>query len=756
MYLPSGTELNNRYKILRILGHGGFGITYAAIDNILNVQVAVKEYFPSQFATRAEGQTRVDVLTGERQGYYEHGLKKYLEEAQAIAQFSHHVNIVSARDYFEANHTAYMVMEYIEGVTLKAYLEQRHDRIPFEEAREIMLPVMSALGEVHLAGMLHRDISPDNIYLTTTRQVKVLDFGAARYYAGEHSRSLSVILKPGYAPEEQYRSSGKQGAWTDVYATGATFYRLITGKTPPEALDRKEEDTLEPPSKLGIFIPAKAEEAILKSLAINAGQRFQNIAEFQAALADKTPLPEPLTGTILEPFQAKPAEAPVKVASEAPMAATAAKKGFTSKHLIYLFSGVVGLALVASLMWMIMSGPDKNLTKSADKPAESKPAVQMSAEAQFDKGLRYYEGKEVAQDYALAQSWFDKAAAQGDAKAQYYLGLMYDDGRGVAKDHAQAKTWWEKAAGQGHVLAEARLGDLYYQGKGVAQDYAQAKSWYDKAAAKGDAGAQYHLGLMYFEGQGVAQDYAQAKTWYDKAAAQGHAGAQSQIGEMYFNAKGVTQDSALAKSWWEKAAPQGDAHAQNSLGFIYHHGRGATKNYTLAKSWYEKAAAQGFDKAQNNLGVLYEDGQGVVKSYSMAKSWYEKAAAQGCPMALWNLGRIYEKGIGVAKSSTMANSWYAKAAKETEKAAKNGNVVSQTQMGKMYYQGKGVAKDYAMAIYWYEKAAAHENPDAQFYLGYMYYHGRGIGEDQDMARSWWEKAAAQGDADAKKALQKYF
>ena len=175
-------------------------------------------------------------------------------------------------------------MEYVEGVTLKEYLAKKGGQISFEEAKGIMMPVMDALREVHQAGMLHRDISPDNIYITTAAQVKILDFGAARYFAGEQSKSLSVILKSGYAPEEQYRSKGKQGPWTDVYATAATLYRVITGQTPPEALDRMAEDTLTPPSRLGVAIPPPAEQALLQALAVNAGQRFQTMGEFQQAL----------------------------------------------------------------------------------------------------------------------------------------------------------------------------------------------------------------------------------------------------------------------------------------------------------------------------------------------------------------------------------------------------------------------------------------------------------------------------------------
>jgi serine/threonine protein kinase len=436
MYLLSGTELNNRYKIEEVLGHGGFGITYSALDKILNVKVAIKEYLPRQLATRAEGQTKVSIFTGESRKHYQYGLKKFLEEAQSIAQFSHHANIVSARDYFETNNTAYMVMEYIEGVTLKEYLEQKGSRIPFEEAKAIMMPVMDALREVHSVGLLHRDISPDNIYITTTGQVKVLDFGAARYYAGEQSKSLSVILKPGYAPEEQYRSSGKQGTWTDVYATGATIYRVITGKTPPEALDRKEEDTLEPPSRLGISIPADAERALLKALAISAAQRFQTMGEFQEALNNGVPVPEPIATTIIEPFRGRAAELPTEPQTRKPK----------SKTFILISGGAVGIALLGSLLWMVFSSPARKPTVKpeptvakqepspvqppavvASVPPPSLPSTATDAETRAKDFLEQGRNYIRAKDYEKARAALEQAVniSPSNAAAHYELGIAY-------------------------------------------------------------------------------------------------------------------------------------------------------------------------------------------------------------------------------------------------------------------------------------------------------------------------------------------
>ncbi|MZP29827.1 protein kinase [Heliobacterium undosum] len=293
LYLQPGTMLNERYQIGQVLGHGGFGITYIGYDNTLNTRVAVKEYLPRDLATRATGRFQVTAYTGELTGFFEYGLNKFLDEARALAQFSDHPCIVSVQDFFMANGTAYLVMRYLDGVTFKEYLAQQGGSIPVDTAIKIMNPVMDALREVHGADLLHRDISPDNIFITTTRQVKVLDFGAARSALGAHSRSLSVVLKPGYSPEEQYRSKGNQGPWTDVYAVAATLYRAITGVLPPEALDRANQDTLLRPAHFQPAISPQIEAALLKALAVRVTDRFQTMKEFQDALHGIPPVSVP-------------------------------------------------------------------------------------------------------------------------------------------------------------------------------------------------------------------------------------------------------------------------------------------------------------------------------------------------------------------------------------------------------------------------------------------------------------------------------
>ncbi len=280
--LALGTLLDGRHRIGRVLGHGGFGITYLARDENLQLRLAIKEYLPRDCATRSPDGVSLAIYSGPAGEQFAYGLDRFLDEARALARFDQHPGIVTVKSFFRVHGTGYCVMDYVEGLTLRQYLErQPGGRIPVEQAWQLLQPVMDALRAVHKEGLLHRDLAPDNIYITGEGRVKLLDFGAARFAASEHSRSLSIILKPGYAPEEQYRTRGKQGPWTDVYGLAATLYRAITGTVPPEALDRLDEDELVAPSRLGIAITAGQEAVLLKALAVKAAARYPSMQDLQ-------------------------------------------------------------------------------------------------------------------------------------------------------------------------------------------------------------------------------------------------------------------------------------------------------------------------------------------------------------------------------------------------------------------------------------------------------------------------------------------
>ena len=284
--LRAGTVLNGRYLIGRVLGQGGFGITYLAWDQKLGARVAVKEYMPGEMAARVDG-TTVSVMSEARTEDFSYGKERFSEEARTLAKFMGQPNIAGVTDYFDENDTSYFVMDYIEGISFKTYIANQGGKVSVEEALDVMIPVLRALTAVHGEGFIHRDVTPDNIYITKDGNVKLLDFGSARYSIGDKSKSLDVILKVGYAPKEQYTRRGRQGPYTDVYSCAACLYAAITGFLPPESLDRLEQDTLVPPSEAGVEIPLYLERAILKGLAVQPDDRFQTAGEFLEALENQ-------------------------------------------------------------------------------------------------------------------------------------------------------------------------------------------------------------------------------------------------------------------------------------------------------------------------------------------------------------------------------------------------------------------------------------------------------------------------------------
>ena len=280
--LEAGTVLNGRYIVGRVLGQGGFGITYLAYDQSLKARVAVKEYMPNDMAARVG--TTVSVAMKSRAEDFTYGLERFNEEARTLAKFMGQPGIAGVTDYFDENGTSYFVMDYIEGISFKTYIANQGGKVSVEEALDVMIPVLRALTAVHAEGFIHRDVTPDNIYITKDGNVKLLDFGSARYSLGDKSKSLDVILKVGYAPKEQYTRRGRQGPYTDVYSCAACLYAAITGYLPPESLERLDKDTLVPPSQAGVEIPLYLERAILKGLAVQPEDRFRTAGEFLEAL----------------------------------------------------------------------------------------------------------------------------------------------------------------------------------------------------------------------------------------------------------------------------------------------------------------------------------------------------------------------------------------------------------------------------------------------------------------------------------------
>ena len=365
--LAVNTILEGKYLVGPVLGQGSFGITYVGYDLNMEAKIAIKEYFPVELVSRDTTTMhgdRVLSLSGEKSITYKAGLKKYVAEAQNVSQFSEVPGVVSVKDFFYANETAYIVMEFIDGISLKDYLKEKGGRLTEEETLKIMKPVLEALVQVHKSGIIHRDISPDNIMLTfeksvegrdnhnTIKSVKLIDFGAARMTEKNDQKSLTIILKHGYAPEEQYRTHGEQGPWTDVYALCAVLYRMLTGETPVPAMDRMFKDELKSLEQCGAKVSANTAAAILKGLAVKKDERIQSVKE--------------LIGALYEGAKVKPAKA------------SGASTGSNTKKKTSLIAGI-GVAAIAAcaIGFVVLSG------EGGDAPVEN-ASSQMTEAAQTE------------------------------------------------------------------------------------------------------------------------------------------------------------------------------------------------------------------------------------------------------------------------------------------------------------------------------------------------------------------------------------
>jgi serine/threonine protein kinase len=379
LQLPPRTTLHDQYLLGRALGHGGFGVTYLAWDIGLATRLAIKEFMPNGVAGRGGGMTEVVAYSEHTRAEFEWGLERFLEEARTLKKFKNFPGIVSIDTAFRDNGTAYLVMEYLDGSTFEDFLKERGGKVPFETVMEVMLPVMHALTAVHAEGILHRDISPDNIYVTQSGKVKLIDFGAARNALGQKSRNLSIILKEGFAPEEQYRASGVQGPWTDVYATASTMYHALTGRVPQSALDRQVEDKVKRPSEMGVAIDPRAEGALMRGLAVKAIERFQSMEDFKTALIGTAQLPSPQVQDFVQPAQPFGAPPPAAVAGSRP------------KWLWPAVAGAVALIILVAILSRTTTTTPSASTPNQPAPSSGAYKSMIQQALELDKKHSYQE-----------------------------------------------------------------------------------------------------------------------------------------------------------------------------------------------------------------------------------------------------------------------------------------------------------------------------------------------------------------------------
>ena len=394
--LPMGTILAGKYLVGRVLGQGGFGITYVGWDIALERKVAIKEYYPSGQVSRNPGSRGLTWYTSvQSQQAKQNGTQMFLKEARKMSKVDDIPNVVRVRDLFQENETAYIVMDFVEGETLKARLEKTGP-LPWEQAKDIFLPAIQAMEQVHKAGLVHRDISPDNLMLTPDGKVKILDLGAAKDLSVNNGASSMQVAKGGFSPFEQYTQRGSSGPWTDVYAMAATVYYTLTGKLPPVATDRVVEDTISWEEPGLRALSPQALEALQKAMVISAKTRMQSMEELEKGLYSTavepapTPAPQPVQETQPEPQPApetKPESQPEQEVKPEPQPTPepapqvkaepkpeAGKK--SGKKLWIAAAAVIAVVLCCALIWANAAKPvndDKQAQVSTNETKYSEP-----------------------------------------------------------------------------------------------------------------------------------------------------------------------------------------------------------------------------------------------------------------------------------------------------------------------------------------------------------------------------------------------
>ena len=644
--LPAGVMLNQRYVVGKLLGKGGFGVTYLGFDDKLQTAVAIKEYFPvgvcmrDNVSPRAPGTPAVQVriVSSQAVPVYNKGLRDQEREAVMLANISL-PGVVNVKDFFRENGTGYIIMKYVDGVDLRNYVRDQGRRLSEQEVLGMVRQVVISLGQIHRQNIIHRDISPDNIMIDRDGQAVLIDFGSARLAMADTNRSMTVLLKQGYAPPEQYSTSGRQGPWTDVYALCATVYYLMTGRVPADAVERmnRPDDQQQMRAPLAAAgVSEHTQRALLRGLAIRQEDRFHTMEQLYDALYGGAPV----------------ATVPDRAIPAAPENYPADKKepssGRTAR--IILIAAILGV-LAAALIMAIAA----HFRNQAPEPVETEKqtvSAQQQARDLFEEGMTWYTGTaDTEPDYAKAKEAFLAAADAGSVEASFYLGYMYETGQaGGSSDYLTAREYYIKAETGGDSRAAYRLGLFYENGYGVPADvlraaiyyqeaidakvwyeenwaalvrlaelyetgqvspvdghpdYETARSHYTKAADHGDINAAYRRGRMDYLGEGLeAPDYESAFRYYSKAADGGHTGAMNDIGRMYEKGEGLPQDYAQAKTYYEKAAQAGSAPALYNLGLLYENGYGVEEDIEMAMNYYQQAADQGLQEAQDRLEQL--------------------------------------------------------------------------------------------------------------------------------------------------------
>ena len=416
-FLQPGTVLQNKFIVGKAIGSGGFGNTYIGWNETLLCKVAIKEFYPGQICERDSDGITVRPKDAKSAHHFRAGLQSFLEEARSVANLQDIKGVVAIYTFFEQNGTGYIVMEYLEGMDVKSILKQSGNKKDYEWCRRVILTVLHTLKDIHKRGVLHRDIAPDNVFVTNEGVIKLIDFGAAKHASELANIRTEIVLKQGYAPIEQYSKTAPQGPYTDLYAVAALFYRMLTGMKPIPANNRVNEDSLIPPSSMGIELPEQAELAMMCCLNVKPQYRLQTAEDFMEALGGQNFQP------IYEPewiFPPPPPEHGRLVSHLLSM------KTGTKVFLILCVIGLAG-AMAGAVTWYVKQNNAKVQTSEQMKamPDCTGKSLEEAKQLLNNTGIKnisepvYEYNTQKEEDTVIEQSVVEGSAVSGDTSVQF-------------------------------------------------------------------------------------------------------------------------------------------------------------------------------------------------------------------------------------------------------------------------------------------------------------------------------------------------
>lgn len=729
--LPIGARVD-QYDIIGHLGHGGFGITYKVHDPKLDTVLALKEFFPSNLVAR-QGQALRHTGHGKSNADFEWSRRKFYNEARLLAQLDH-PNIVKVRRVFEANNTAYMLLDFIPGSTLEGWLDNLDSAPTQEELDLIAGPLLDALELVHRSGTWHLDVSPDNILIRSTDGAPILvDFGAARLEITQRSHLLSAMLvKSGYSPPEQYSPEGvSYGPWTDIYAAGATLYRAISGQRPVASVSRSLKDELTPARQIG---KVRYRDGFLR--AVDAALRLQpqarprTVAAWRAALLDiNAPRPAvtlltsrigPETEIVRSGAWSSIRDAVLDVTPALTEIVRRQARniwealGTMPRRVLALTLVPVVLVALVGLDWWT-SGSTVSMTsqvpsgaRQLDRPPRVEPPIASAST------ISKRAGRVLTLPVRLG-------SLETDDQTGWLAANLADVGNDLTRCFSlfRASGAFVAEVGTGGAAARSGIlpGDIVFSFNGTLIENV---SDLRRRVQELSAGADVRLDVWRAGEEG--QDFADVLRAY---AAEGDGYAMNLLGTLYKNGTTVPRNNVEAVTWFRKGVEANDAAAMVSLSEMMIAGRGTAKDVSGAAKQLTAAAKLSHNDAMARFIRLIIEARpkdDMTRKISFAR----QLAEEGSPAGMVLFGDLHVAGLGVKRDYAEGLRWYRKAADQGDPAAIN-------SVGVVYAEGQGVPKDAKESLVWFRKAALLGDLAALRNIAYALDNGLGIDRDADKA-----------------------